>query len=120
MDRLFSAMRDALPAFKGAAIGSLDQPEDVVWHDAGAALHEGKAEVLALLDRWRAGYEALGGRVDVGSDDEILISASRLYLLARIDHDSGVFVLVALGSQGNIGYLRFLIRGWLRAAKGAR
>ena len=120
MDQLFEEMKDALPAFKGAAIGSLDDPDGVIWHDAGAALHEGADAVLALLGDWRTAYDNLGGRVDVGSDDEILVSASRLYLLARLDHDSGSFVLVALGSSGNIGYLRVLVRGWLRTVKGAR
>lgn len=107
-------LRSGLPAFVGAALGRLDDPDGIRWIDGDAALQDAAQPLITMLEAWQQAYSALGGRVDVGSEDEVLISASRLYLLARVDHRTRHFVLVGLGSEGNVAYLRYRLRGLLK------
>lgn len=74
-----------------------------------------KSKMLpALVARYHAVYEGLGGKIDFGGNDELLISASRGYLMIRADHASRQFVGVLLKSSGNLGYLRFRMRNYLK------
>ena len=114
MDAIIDDLRAGLPGFQGAALGRLDHPDEVRWTDAGFDLAEAAEPLLDLLTAWQRAYDALGGRVDVGSEDEVLVSASKGYLLARIDHRTRWFVLVSLGSSGNVGFLRYRLRAVLK------
>lgn len=113
---LFERIREEIPGAQAAAIGSVREGTFVTrrWedHDLGPL----ERPLRELVRAWTEMYEGLGGPVDFGSNDEVLVSASRGYLLVRVHHASGRFVAVLLSADGNIGYLRFKIRDYLRAA----
>ncbi len=111
----FASLEKEMPGFLSAAVGSLDQPGQLTVHTVGGlSLEEGAKELTAMVDGYVRTYAALGGRIDLGSNDELLMSASKGYLLAKVDHRSRRFVAVLLSSSGNIGFLRFRLRGILR------
>ena len=83
---------------------------------ASAAPEGLRTDLEAIVRAWNTAYADLGGPIDFGSNDEILISASKGYLLIKVHHDSGRYVAVILSASGNIGYLRFKMRDYLRAA----
>lgn len=113
MTRIFDEMREELPGYTGALYGSTDGGV----HEATGTLDDAdvRRHLAALASAWHGTYAALGGPVDFGSNDEVLVSASKGYVLLRVHHASGRFLAVALGPSGNIGYLRFRLRNWLRA-----
>ncbi len=112
----FARLEQEMPGFLSAAVGHLDRPGELTVHTAGGlSLGEAEAELGAMVAGFAATYEALGGRIDLGSNDELLVSASKGYLLAKVDHRSRRYVAVLLSSSGNIGFLRFQLRGFLRA-----
>ncbi len=112
MSRPFDEMRDELPGYAGALHGSTDGRV----HEAHGSLDDKdvRAHLAALAAAWHRAYEALGGAVDFGSNDEVLVSASKGYVLLRVSHADGRYLAVALGPTGNIGFLRYRIRAWLR------
>lgn len=114
---LFSRMREEIPGLTAAAAGSFDTESFATW-SAGA--HQDLGEVRTALRILVGGYDALyaglGGAMEFGSGDELLISASRGYLLVKVSHERRRFVAVLLESSGNIGYLRFRMRDYLRRA----
>jgi hypothetical protein len=111
---IFSAMQAELPGYEAAAIGKLQG--GVQFHREGRhGLDDLGPALTELIQAHHKAYEGLGGRVDFGSDDELLLSASRGSLVVRLDHQKGAFIAVQLGSSGNLGYLRYRMRGWLKA-----
>ena len=111
---LFERMREEIPGFLAAAVGDTGGG---MWRSAGAAGHDLEASregIRAMALAWQKVYAELGGRVDFGAHDELLATATRGYLLVQLDHGSGRFVAVHLDSDGNIGYLRFRLRAWLK------
>ena len=119
---LFERMREEIPGFLAAAVGDTGGG---TWRSSGVAGHDLEASregIRAMAVAWQKVYAELGGRVDFGSHDEVLATATRGYLLVQVDHGSGRFVAVHLDSDGNIGYLRFRLRAWLKelSAGGAR
>lgn len=113
MSRPFDEMKQELPGYTGALFGGTDGRV----HQASGSLDEPevKRHLASLAAAWQGAYEAVGGPVDFGSNDEILVSASKGYVILRVHHASSRFLAVALGPSGNIGYLRFRLRAWLRA-----
>lgn len=119
-DTLFEQIREEIPGAIAAAVGSVEAGKPFTakaWGSVDPATVE--RPLRELLASWHAMYSGLGGAVDFGSNDEVLISASRGYVLARIHHDSGRFVAVFLSADGNVGYLRFRLRDYLRRAMSA-
>lgn len=115
MDRMFARIREEMPGYLSAASGSIEAGGGFATHHTGALdLGEAKEALQRMVGAYAQTYAALGGRVDLGSNDEVLITASRAYLLIRVDHGSGRFLAVLLSSSGNIGYLRHKMRQWLR------
>ncbi len=116
-EQLLELIHTEIPGVTGAAVGSIDAGSFSAraW---GTDLVPLRADLVAMVNAWRGAYDALGGPVDFGSNDEILVSASKGYLLVRVHHGSGRFVAVLLSASGNIGYLRFRVREYLRAAAG--
>lgn len=113
---LFDTIRDEIPGYIDAAIGRVDGSR----FECGAGtLTECQAQILSLVQSFTDTYEALGGSIDFGSNEEALLSASRGYLLLRIDRSRRFFVAVQLSSNGNVGYLRFRARRYLRDAAAA-
>lgn|GEM_PF-2063223 len=111
----FRTLEDEMPGFRSAAVGQLDQPGQLTVHAVGdLSLDEASAELSAMVGGFVGTYAALGGRIDLGSNDELLVSASKGYLLVKVDHRSKRFVAVLLSSSGNIGFLRFRLRAMLR------
>lgn len=115
-DGLFEQIRDEIPGAVAGIVGSVDggRFQSRSWGGLDPATVEGP--VRALVKAWHEVYEGLGGAVDFGSNDEVLMSATRGYLLVRLHHGSGRFVGVLLSADGNIGYLRFRMRDYLRRA----
>jgi len=112
---LFAQIEREMPGYLSAAIGSLDNSSAMSVHAAGGlSLDEAAAPLVAMVKAYTDTYEALGGRIDMGSNDEVLISASKGYLLIKVDHRSRRFIAVLLSSNGNIGFLRFQLRTWIR------
>ena len=115
MDELFSRIVEEIPGYLAAAAGSIEAGGQFYSHAVGAINLAEKREALAkMMQYYLDAYEGHGGAIDLGSNDEILITASRVYLLIKIDHGKQRFVAVLLSSSGNIGYLRFRIRDYLR------
>ena len=115
-EQLLDLIHAEIPGVTGAVVGAT---EDGPFHartwsrtDPGTI----REELVDMVRSWRRAYETLGGALDFGSNDEILVSASRGYLLMRVHHDSGRFVAVLLSASGNLGYLRFRVRSYLRSA----
>lgn len=114
---LFTQIEQEMPGYLSAAVGSLDAGGAFSSHSAGDLdLGEQPDALRAMLRDYSTLYEGLGGRIDLGSNDEVLISATRSYILAKLDHRANRFVAVLLSSNGNIGYLRFRMRQYLSAA----
>ncbi len=114
MEQLFRTIEEEIPGYLAAAAGSLDGA-GFSTHSAGDLdLAEGREPFLQMIRSYDALYRAMGGAIDLGSNDEVLITASRVYLLIKVDHGAQRFVAVLLGSSGNIGYLRFRMRDYLR------
>jgi hypothetical protein len=113
-DPLFAQIREEIPGYAAAAAGSFDG--SLYWSHGGGDfdLAPARDAVLALVRAYHSTYEGLGGKIDFGSNDELLATASRGYLFVRVDHPRQRFVAVALKASGNIGYLRFRMREYLR------
>ncbi|MCP4409952.1 MAG: hypothetical protein GY807_19840 [Gammaproteobacteria bacterium] len=115
MDELFSLMVEEMPGYLAASVGSYGEGSGFFSHSTGTPDLGNKRDALVKMIRdYVEIYEGLGGVIDFGSNDEILITASRVYLLIKIDHNQQRFVAVLLSSNGNIGYLRFRIREYLK------
>ena len=113
MHLCFQEMKSELPGYAGALFGTLDGR--AIHQDGSLADPDAVADLSALAGTWERAYQNLGGSVDFGSNDELLLSATKAYIIVRVHHPSKRFLAVALGASGNIGYLRFRMRGWLRA-----
>ncbi len=117
MDRLFARIREEMPGYLAAASGSIESGGSFTTHHTGHLdLAEARDGLVRMISGFAQTYNALGGRVDLGSNDEVLLTASRAYLLIKVDHASGRFLAVLLSSDGNIGYLRYKMRAWIRDA----
>lgn len=105
-----------IPGATSVAVGAVDGGLFVsrVWGGTDPAAL--RVDLEAIVRGWRSAWGHLGGAIDFGSNDEILISASKGYLLLRVHHDKGRYVAVTLSASGNIGYLRFRMRDYLRSA----
>ncbi len=70
-------------------------------------------QYAALVRAHHEAYEALGGIISMGGNDEILITTTKHYILIRPHHGKRVFLAVAIASSGNIGYLRLKMKRYL-------
>lgn len=109
---LFALIRDEIPGYAGAAFGPLDGTLEI----DGAELGEVAEDLLLIARSWHKTWRDLGGAVDFGSNDDVLVSASKGYLLFKVSHEKQRFLVVRLRADGNIGYLRFRMREYLRRA----
>lgn len=109
--QLFALIKDEIPGYSGATIGNLDGSGFEA--DTGDLSTVGP-DLAAMARSWHQTWKDLGGAVDFGSNDDLLISASKGYLLIKVAHDRQRFLAVALHANGNIGYLRFRMREYLR------
>jgi predicted regulator of Ras-like GTPase activity (Roadblock/LC7/MglB family) len=115
LDELFSRIVEEMPGYLAAAVGSFDSERDFYSHTTGDIdLSYMRNTIPKMVQNYADIYNGLGGAIDLGSNDEILITASRVYLLIKLNHERHQFVAVLLSSSGNIGYLRFRIRDYLR------
>lgn len=113
-DGLFEQIAQEMPGYTGAAAGSFDGAMFVTHGSGAAELTHARDGLLGVVRSWEAAYQSLGSVVDFGSNDEVLVSASKGFLLFRLNHDKQRFVVVHLAASGNIGYLRFRMREYLR------
>ena len=113
LDGLFDLIRDEIPGAAAAVVGSVSGALHTRTYK-GVDPASVEAPLREIVGAWHHLYAGLGGPVDFGSNDEVLISASRGYLLLKVHHDSGRFIGVFLSADGNIGYLRFRMREYLR------
>lgn len=114
---LFARMREEIPGFTAAAAGSYENDGYATTTTSGKLdLAEVRPALRALVAAFDAVHKGLGGAMELGSNDELLLSASRGYLLIKVNHERRRFVAVLLESSGNIGYLRFRMRDYLRRA----
>lgn len=115
MEKLFASIEEEMPGYLAAAGGSVASEGGFWSHSLGSIdLAEQRDALIRMVQGYVTLYEGLGGAIDLGSNDEILITASRIYLLIKIDHAHKRFLAVSLDSNGNIGYLRFRMREYLR------
>jgi len=100
-------MIDACPGVLGIALmGSDGIPIAEIEAEPGSDVVSGAGvEFGRILDEVRKGSDALGG----GKLDELLITLARFTLIFRTVDDE-LFLVVALGPQGNLGKARFLLR----------
>lgn len=111
---MFEQIQGEIPGYAAAAIGNLKTGRFVSHGLPGFDLLPLREVLLGQLSASDSLYEGLGGTIDFGSNDEVLLAASKGYLLARIQHDRKSFVVVQLKASGNLGYLRFKMRDYLR------
>lgn len=115
MDELFSRILEEIPGYLAAAAGSVGGQGGFYSHAKGSIdLAEQRDALVQMVRGYMDAYQGLGGAIDLGSNDELLITASRAYLLIKVDHGQHRFLAVLLNSSGNIGYLRFRMRDYLR------
>lgn len=119
MEALFGQIRDEIPGATAAVVGSVEGGALSSQSWGGLDPKSVEASLREIVKSWHRMYAGLGGAVDFGSNDEILISATKGYLLVKLHHDSGRFIGVFLSADGNIGYLRFRMRDYLRRAMSA-
>ncbi|MEQ1506241.1 MAG: hypothetical protein ABMB14_28680 [Myxococcota bacterium] len=103
-----------LPGYQAAISGPLDEDRFEVHGIPGHDLAPLAPTLRALALQWSVLYDGLGGAYDFGSNDEVLISASRGFVLLRVDHPRRRYLAVQISSSGNVGYLRFRMRQWLK------
>ena len=113
---IFDQIQGEIPGYAAAAIGTLSGARYFSHAMPGFDLESVRPALLAQLQACHNLYEGLGGPVDFGSNDEVLMAATKGYLLCRMNHEKKTFVAVLLKASGNIGYLRFKMRDYLRAA----
>lgn len=113
--QLFAMVKDEIPGYNGAAFGTLDGSG---FEADGADMPSVGADLASIARSWHQTWRDLGGAVDFGSNDDVLISATKGYLLIKVNHDKQTFLAVALKANGNIGYLRFRMRDYLRRITG--
>jgi predicted regulator of Ras-like GTPase activity (Roadblock/LC7/MglB family) len=115
-EALFAQIQEEIPGYAGTVVGNLDG-SGYASHSVGdqdlAAL---KQAIPQMLRTYHEVYEGLGGPIDFGSNDELLMSATRGYLLVKVNHEKKRFVGVLLKSSGNLGYLRFRMRNYIKQA----
>ena len=116
IDGLFAQIQEEIPGYAGAVVGNLDGSGYNAHTSADYDLASLNRAIPQLLRSYTEVYEGLGGPIDFGSNDELLISATRGYLLVKISHEKKRFVGVLLKSSGNLGYLRFRMRHYIRQA----
>lgn len=119
IEQLFAQIREEIPGVIGAATGSFDGSSYQAQGWGSLDIPGARAPLCAMVKGWHDTYQTLGSVVDFGSNDEVLISASKGYLLVKANHDKSKFVAVFLAASGNIGYLRFRMREYLRVAVSA-
>lgn len=112
---LFQRIHDEIEGADAAATGSLREGTFAAQRWGTLDVSELGRAVRELVHAWTELYAGLGGAVGFGSDDEIVACASRGTLLVRVHHASGRYVAVVLSDRGNLGYLRFRMRDYLRA-----
>ncbi len=115
MEELFASIEEEIPGYVASAGGAVDLQGGFWSHSRGAIdLAEQRDALIRMAQDYATLYEGLGGAIDLGSNDEMLVTASRIYILIKVDHAHQRFLAVALDSSGNIGYLRFRMRDYLR------
>lgn len=112
-EHLFALVKTEIPGYNGLSMGNLDGTGYEA--DACDLAHVG-GHISALARAWHLAWTDLGSAVDFGSNDDLLVSASKGYILIKVAHDRQRFIAVALHADGNIGYLRFRMREYLRRA----
>lgn len=113
--QLFAMIKDEIPGYNGAAFGALDGSG---YEADGADMNAVSGDLCSIARSWHQTWKDLGGAVDFGSNDDVLVSATKGYLLVKVNHDKQTFLVVALKANGNIGYLRFRMRDYLRRITG--
>ncbi|MBN2800740.1 MAG: hypothetical protein JXX28_16485 [Deltaproteobacteria bacterium] len=114
LGNLLQQLHLEIPGYQGAAAGSIEGGFFESHSMGDVDPQDFKSTLVSVAKQYHNLYEELGGPVDFGSNDEVLISASRGYVLVKMHHASGRFMAVFLASSGNIGYLRFRIRTYMR------
>ena len=105
---------DFLPQAKvGGAVAALAERGLEQAGLAGLEVADSGAALLALGGAWRAQH-TLPLIAVTGSNGKTTVT-QMIAAILRVHHPSKRFLAIALGGSGNIGYLRFRMRNWLKA-----
>lgn len=117
MDALFALIQEEIPGYAGAVVGNLDGTGYTCHSIDDMGFASLNMLIPTLVRTYSEVYEGLGGAIDFGSNDELLLSATKGYLLFKVNREKKRFVGVLLKSSGNLGYLRFRMRHYIRQAQ---
>ncbi len=112
-ESLFVRLPEEIPGYEAAVVARLDGTL-LGSHSAGTLdLASRTADFVAMARSYHEAWEALGGVISMGGNDEILVTTTKHYILLRPHHGKGVFLAVAIASSGNLGYLRLKMKRYL-------
>ncbi len=113
IETITSRIADEIPGFEALLAGGFDGSV-LGSHAAGPVdLGARAAEFAAMARAYHEAYEAMGGILTMGGNDEILVTTTKHYILVRPHHGKGFFLAVAIASSGNVGYLRLKMKRYL-------
>ncbi len=110
---IFARIQEEIPGYEAAAAGVIEG--DLLGaHSAGEVdLAPQMPEMGAMVSAYHRAHQGLGGILSLGGNDEILITTTKHYILTRLHHEKGRYLMVAIASSGNIGYLRIKMKKYL-------
>ena len=113
VDTIFSRLPEEVPGYEAAVAARFDGT--VLGGHGGETLDlpAQAGRLAAMAQAYHQAYEALGGIISMGGNDEILVTTTKHYILLRPDHGRGLFLAIAIASSGNIGYLRLKMKRYL-------
>ncbi|NOZ93365.1 MAG: hypothetical protein GXP47_01330 [Acidobacteria bacterium] len=113
LQSLFARLPEEIPGYEAALAARFDGTM-LGSHTLGSLDLAGRlGDFVAMARSYHEAWEAFGGIIAMGGNDEILVTTTKHYILLRPHHGKGVFLAVAIASSGNIGYLRLKMKRYL-------
>jgi len=113
LEALFARMPEEIPGYEAALAGRFDGTILGSHTAASLDLASRSGDFVAMARGYHEAWEAFGGVITMGGNDEILVTTTKHYILLRPHHGKGIFLAVAIASSGNIGYLRLKMKRYL-------
>ena len=112
-EAVLSRIPNEIPGYEAALAATFDGT--LLGADGSGTLDlGGQIERFSAIARaHHEAYEALGGIITMGGNDEILVTTTKHYILIRPHHGRKLFLAVAIASSGNVGYLRLKMKRYM-------
>jgi predicted regulator of Ras-like GTPase activity (Roadblock/LC7/MglB family) len=113
IENVFARFSEEIPGYEAAVAAQLDGTVLAAHAGGSLDLPAQAGRLAAMASAYHEAYEGLGGIIEMGGNDEILVTTTKHYILIRPDHGRGVFLAIAIASSGNIGFLRLKMKRYL-------